>query len=481
MRRGLRGRGGRRSYRESRLEPGDPVTIVGRALPFSDLADPAWADVGGGSDPLIDDPEIAADLAEARADGTLVDDPADGLGQRRHPRLRDRASGGRAASSTRPRTRCPLADAEAAARAERTFRIAPETLILAASDEVPLLIAHGVPGVVVGARPGPLPGRPARGDPGHRVGDGRRPQSRWRARVVSAPEAAAVFAVALLVGIGGFIVLTSYNAVVALRQRIDKAWSNIDVVLKQRHDQLPNLVAAVRDLMAFERDVLTRVTEARSAYAPAAPIHDQAVTSEATTAAVRSLFAVVERYPDIKSAANVADLQDEIERLEAMIADRRELYNDQVYRYNTRIAQVPGALLAPLFGWRPREFFAADPAELERPDVDAAGLDDRIRPGHPRRPGSPSRSSTPGSSATARPSGRVSAATPAAPTSRSPRPVASRRAPSAGGWPARTFGLVLTSPLVARRGNGRAGRLRRASWSSTPTCGNGTTARSRAA
>ena len=81
---------------------------------------------------------------------------------------------------------------------------------------------------------------------------------------MNAPEAAAVFAVALLVVISGFIVLTSYNAVVALRQRIDKAWSNIDVVLKQRHDQLPNLVAAVRDLMTFERDVLTRVRTSRS-------------------------------------------------------------------------------------------------------------------------------------------------------------------------------------------------------------------------
>jgi LemA protein len=186
---------------------------------------------------------------------------------------------------------------------------------------------------------------------------------------VSAPEGAAIFAVALLVVIVGFIVLTSYNAVVALRQRIDKAWSNVDVVLKQRHDQLPNLIAAVRGLMDFERDVLTRVTEARSAYTPSAPIRDQAVTSEETTAAVRSLFAVVERYPDIKAAANVADLQEEIERLEGMIADRRELYNDQVYRYNTRIAQVPGALLAPLFDWRPREFFAADPADFARPDV----------------------------------------------------------------------------------------------------------------
>ncbi len=184
------------------------------------------------------------------------------------------------------------------------------------------------------------------------------------------PNLAAIFAVTLLAVVVCYIVFASYNAVVALRLRIDKAWANIGVVLKQRHDQLPNLVAAVRGLMAYERDVLTRVTEARAAYTPTAPIHDQAATSEATTAAVRSLFAVVERYPDIKAAANVQDLQDEIERLEGMIADRRELYNDQVYRYNTRIGQVPGVVLAPLFGWQPREFFAADPADAIPPDTD---------------------------------------------------------------------------------------------------------------
>jgi LemA protein len=187
---------------------------------------------------------------------------------------------------------------------------------------------------------------------------------------MSLPDLAAIFAVTVVALIVCYIVLTSYNAVVALRQRIDKAWANIGVVLKQRHDQLPNLVSAVRGLMEYERDVLTRVTEARAAYTPTAPIPDQAATSEATTAAVRSLFAVVERYPDIKAASNVQDLQDEIERLEGMIADRRELYNDQVYRYNTRIGQVPGALLAPIFGWKPREFFAADPADAVRPDAD---------------------------------------------------------------------------------------------------------------
>ncbi len=195
---------------------------------------------------------------------------------------------------------------------------------------------------------------------------------------MNAPEFAASFAVGLVVVIVGFVVVSSYNAVMALRQRIDKAWANIDVILKQRHDQLPALVAAVRGLMAFEKDVLIEVTRARAAYAPTAPIPAQAGVSEQTSTALRTLFATIERYPDIKSAGNVADLQAEIERLEEMIADRRELYNDQVYRYNTRIAQVPTNALAALFGWRPRDFFSADPADAARPDtsLDAAASRD---------------------------------------------------------------------------------------------------------
>ena len=184
------------------------------------------------------------------------------------------------------------------------------------------------------------------------------------------PAIAAIFAVGVVTLVVAFVLVTTYNAIVALRQRSDKAWSNIDVVLKQRHDQLPNLVSAVRGLMAYEQGVLTRVTEARAAYSPTAPIPEQAATSEATTAAVRNLFAVVERYPDLKSAENVRDLQTQIERLEDMIADRRELYNDQIYRYNTRIGQLPGVLIAPLFGWHSREFFTADEVDTVRPDAD---------------------------------------------------------------------------------------------------------------
>jgi len=182
--------------------------------------------------------------------------------------------------------------------------------------------------------------------------------------------AAALFALAVLGLVLLFLVVTTYNAVVALHNRIAKAWANIDVALRQRHDVLPSLVAAVRGIMAFERDVLEEVTAARAAYRASDPIPAQAATSEATTEAVRHLFAVVENYPQLKSAENVASLQAEIARLEDVIADRRELYNDQVFRFNTRIQQLPASLLASLFGWQPAPFFRAEDAERERPAVE---------------------------------------------------------------------------------------------------------------
>ena len=182
----------------------------------------------------------------------------------------------------------------------------------------------------------------------------------------------ALFAVGLVVVIVGFIVVASYNAVMALRQRIDKAWSNIDVMLKQRHDQLPALVSAVRGVLAFEQEVLTDVARARAAYSPTEPIPDQAVHSDATTAAVRSLFSVVEAYPELKSQQNVLDLQDEIERLETMIADRRELYNESVNLNNIRIQTFPDLIVARMFEFKPSALLEF--TEEQKRDVDVGKL-----------------------------------------------------------------------------------------------------------
>jgi LemA protein len=187
---------------------------------------------------------------------------------------------------------------------------------------------------------------------------------------VNALPLAAAFAVGLVVAIVLFLIVVTYNDVVSLQRRIDKAWANIEVALQQRFDQLPNLVEAVRGVMTFERDVLSQVTAARAAFVPGAPVPEQAAASAATSRAIRTLLATVEAYPAVRSAGNVLALQGEIERLESILADRRELYNDQVYRYNTRIGQVPGVLLAGLFGWSPRPFFDAEPAAEGRPDVE---------------------------------------------------------------------------------------------------------------
>ena len=145
---GIGGRDGRRSYREWRIEPGDEITVVGRAIPFGDLPDPAGADLGEAIAAAADDPEIAADLAEARAAGIMAGDAADAWGNAAIPGF----GIGRPATTPEldpavdPLT---LATPGDVARAERTFEIAPETLVVAASDEVPLLIAYGPPGAVV--------------------------------------------------------------------------------------------------------------------------------------------------------------------------------------------------------------------------------------------------------------------------------------------------------------------------------------------
>jgi LemA protein len=173
----------------------------------------------------------------------------------------------------------------------------------------------------------------------------------------------------LVAVLAGVVLVTIYNTVVAMQRRAQRAWANVDVALKQRHDELPNLVDAVRGQLGFERTVLDEVTRLRAAYSPTAPLPEQAATADETSRALRSLFAVVERYPNLHSQENVASLQAEIERLETLIARRRELFNEQVYEYNTTIAQLPAVLLAGLFGWRPRALFEAAEPERLRPEV----------------------------------------------------------------------------------------------------------------
>jgi LemA protein len=148
-----------------------------------------------------------------------------------------------------------------------------------------------------------------------------------------------------------------YNELVRLRNDNDRAWANIDVLLKQRHDEIPNLVETVKGYMQHEQQTLLAVTQARTASIAAASIRQKAQADLAMTGALRGLFAVAENYPQLKANENFLKLQTRITELEERIADRREFFNDDVNTYNTRIGQIPYVFVASFMNLKPRDMF----------------------------------------------------------------------------------------------------------------------------
>ncbi|HEX3820278.1 MAG TPA: LemA family protein [Candidatus Sulfotelmatobacter sp.] len=148
-----------------------------------------------------------------------------------------------------------------------------------------------------------------------------------------------------------------YNGLVRLRNENDRAWANIDVLLKQRHDEIPNLVETVKGYMQHEQQTLLAVTQARAASMNAASIGQKAVAELQVATALRGLFAVAENYPQLKANENFLKLQNRITELEERIADRREFFNDDVNTYNTRIGQIPDVFVASPMGLQRREMF----------------------------------------------------------------------------------------------------------------------------
>jgi LemA protein len=165
--------------------------------------------------------------------------------------------------------------------------------------------------------------------------------------------------------IGGAIayVVTLYNGLIAVKNNVDKAWANIDVLLKQRHDELPNLLEVCKGYMKYEADTLQRVTQARNAYAQAATVDQKVQASTDMTAALGRLIATAENYPDLKANANFMQLQGRITELESEIADRREFYNDSVNTFNIRIQEMPDAILAGSMNLTPRQMFQVAEAD----------------------------------------------------------------------------------------------------------------------
>jgi LemA protein len=175
--------------------------------------------------------------------------------------------------------------------------------------------------------------------------------------------------VIILFVVGIFIYLiTIYNSLVRLRNDNDKAWANIDVLLKQRHDELPKLIETCKGYMQYEQKTFQLITEARTAFMRANTVAEKAQADNFLAGALKSLFAVAENYPELKADNNFMQLQNRISELEEKIADRREFFNDDVNTYNIRIQQLPDVFIAGMMGLQRRDMFRV--TEEDRRDVE---------------------------------------------------------------------------------------------------------------
>lgn len=148
-----------------------------------------------------------------------------------------------------------------------------------------------------------------------------------------------------------------YNALIRLKNNIKKSWANIDVLLKQRFDELPKLIDICKGYMKYEKELLETITKARSVYDNAQTVADKAQANNMVASALKSLFAVAENYPDLKANEDFKHLQTRVSSLENEIADRREFYNDSVNNYNIKIQSFPDMIIASMLGFKQEELF----------------------------------------------------------------------------------------------------------------------------
>ena len=178
-----------------------------------------------------------------------------------------------------------------------------------------------------------------------------------------------------LIAIAAIYAVMLYNSLVTVKHNVSKAWANIEVLLKQRHDEIPKLVEICKQYRQFEQDTLTRVIEARSKVFNASQSQNMSDLGKAETqlrGSLANLFAVAEAYPDLKTNEQFMNLQARISSLENAIADRREFYNESANINNVRIEQFPDTLIAGLFDFPPRHLLEF--SSEEKSDVDVKKL-----------------------------------------------------------------------------------------------------------
>jgi len=181
-----------------------------------------------------------------------------------------------------------------------------------------------------------------------------------------------IIVIAVVVGLIGLVLAGMYNGLIRARVRTREAWSGIDVQLKRRANLIPNLVETVRGYAAHERGTFEEVTRARSMVEQAGDVGSAADANNMLTGALRHLFAVAERYPDLKANQNFLDLQQQLSDIEEKIAYARQFYNRNVMSYNTRIQTFPNVVMANMFGFLRFEFFEAEEEAREVPGVSFA-------------------------------------------------------------------------------------------------------------
>jgi LemA protein len=167
----------------------------------------------------------------------------------------------------------------------------------------------------------------------------------------------------IALGIVGLLILyvvLTFNGLVRHRNRVENAWSGIDVQLRRRYDLIPNLVKTVQGYATHERQLFERVTEARARGIAAGTVGEQARAETDLTRALGQLLAVAENYPELRASENYLALQEELTGTESKIAFSRQFYNDQVMRYNTKIQQFPSLIVARIGNFEEREFFEAE-------------------------------------------------------------------------------------------------------------------------
>ena len=170
----------------------------------------------------------------------------------------------------------------------------------------------------------------------------------------------------IIVAVIIFWIIGSYNGLVTLKQRVSNGWSQIDVQLQRRFDLIPNLVETVKGFTKHEEAVFTKVAELRTSWAGASTVKEKAELSNELSGALKSIMAVSERYPELKSNQNFMQLQEELKNTEDKITYSRQFYNDIVTKYNTKLQVFPDTLIASMFHFEPAELFKVDSDEARK-------------------------------------------------------------------------------------------------------------------